>query len=269
MRIMPLLLLPVVATAAPVQTVRTISAVDRPVATTTLPRCAAAALSAPVIRSISTTQDDVVSAVAVGQCLAATPLNPDELYPPPADRPLHASGQHRARFPEDDANIRQCVAKAAQVFHVEPTALYLILDVERGTLGQTSAPNADRSVDIGPMQINSWWLPKLSARGISAQEITNNLCVNIMTGAWIYAQERRHTKTVAEAIARYHSPTPAEQRVYLSLVEKAIDRRLARNAETEKSRACATPSPACSHTSPSSAATSPTPAASTPTFAGT
>jgi len=180
-----------------------------------------------VIRSISTTADTVVSAISVGECLAAAPPRPDETYPAIASSP-HSTGKtiRRRTLPEESQEIRECVAKAADVFRVERSALYLILDVEGGTLGQTSAPNTDGSVDIGQMQVNTWWVPKLAARGITEDQLTNNLCINIMAGAWIYSNERRHSKTVAEAIARYHSPSAKEQRAYLTQVEKAIDQRL-------------------------------------------
>ncbi|MHB8447603.1 MAG: lytic transglycosylase domain-containing protein [Sulfuricaulis sp.] len=267
MRRLALLLLPIAATAAPAPSVRTISAADAPVATASIPPCTANVPASPLIRSVSTTADAIVSPVATGQCLPARPRSATGIYPAP--QPHHAAVARKHRLPEDDAGVRACVAKAAHVFQVEKTALYLILDVERGTIGQTSQPNRDGSVDIGPMQINSWWLPRLRTAGLTEKDIKDDLCLNIMTGAWIYAQERRHTKTEAAAIARYHSPTPAEQRVYLDLIQKAIDRRLVRAEEPKSPSPCATQSPACNPTSTSSAASSRTLAASTPISSGT
>jgi hypothetical protein len=182
---------------------------------------------------------------------------------------LSAKAQRRRALPEDDANIRECVAKAADVFRVEQSALYLILDVEGGTLGQTSAPNTDGTVDIGPMQVNTWWVPSFEARGISRDALQNNLCVNIMAGAWIYAQERRQSKTVAEAIARYHSPSPQHQRIYLGQIEKAIDRRLSAPVlSKETASPCAIGSPTCSVSSTSSSDSSPSASVSERTSSG-
>jgi len=266
-----LVLLPFLANAASPQTVRTISALEQPASSAMADCVGNGGRPVNVIRSISTTSEAVISAVAVGECLAAAPSNPDGTYP--AARPAKhsaSSAPRRRKLPEENEQISTCVAKAADVFHVEKSALYLILDVEGGTLGQTSAPNKDGSVDIGPMQVNEWWVSKLEARGISRDELTNNLCINIMAGAWIYAQERRNSKTVAEAIARYHSPAPLHQRVYLGLIEQAIDRRLQlKPATPETVSPCAIGSTTCNVSSTSSSDTSPKPPVSAPISSGT
>lgn len=250
-------------------TVRTIS--SAPAQEQAAPACDPASLGrkTQVIRSISTASQAIISAVAVGECLAAIDPDPDATYPAVRATASTAKAQRRRAMPEDDANIRECVAKAADVFRVEQSALYLILDVEGGTLGETSAPNTDGTVDIGPMQVNTWWVPKLEARGITRDALQNNLCINIMAGAWIYAQERRQSKTVAEAIARYHSPSPQHQRVYLGQIEKAIDRRLSAPALSKETvTPCAIGSPTCSVSSTSSSDTSPSASASERTSSG-
>ena len=252
-----------------IQTVRTITATPQVTAPADVPVCSDASAARPtsVIRSISTGADEIVSALAVGQCLAGATPRSDETYPGISrDIGIPTAARRRA-LPEDSAEIRECVAKAADTFHVEKSALYLILDVEGGTLGQTSAPNTDGSVDIGPMQINNWWLPKLAARGVTADQVMHNLCINIMAGAWIYANERKDSKTVAEAIARYHSPSRKEQRAYLTQVEKAIDHRLA-TIKPENQPPCPTNAAPCNANSTSSAVTSRAPPSSQPISSG-
>lgn len=134
-------------------------------------------------------------------------------------------------FPEDDPQTRMCVEKASTIFHVETTPLYVILDVEGGTVGENSKPNKDLSYDIGKAQINSQHLGKLAARGIDEATLRNSLCVNIFVQAWLYKDGRSRSKSMAEAIALYHSPTPEVQAVYLQKIEDAIERRQARMAK--------------------------------------
>jgi hypothetical protein len=124
------------------------------------------------------------------------------------------------------------VAKAVTVFpNVEPLALYLILDVEGGTVGLNSLPNKNGTYDIGPAQINSSHLVKLAARGVSQREIRESLCTNILVQAFLYNDARKRAPTVAKAIALYHSPTSHVQLEYLANVEAALARRQQRQTE--------------------------------------
>lgn len=130
-----------------------------------------------------------------------------------------------ARLATDDAGRARCVSEAAARFQVPELALWVLLDVEAGTVGRVSG-NTNGSYDIGPMQINSWWLGRLASRGITEDMILNNLCMNIAVGAWILAQELERHKDLVKAMAHYHSPTPHLQKRYLGLVVGAIDKRL-------------------------------------------
>jgi|SRR5690625_228916 len=130
-----------------------------------------------------------------------------------------------ARLASDDEAKARCVSDAAFQFQVPELALWVLLDVEGGTLGEVSG-NSNGSYDIGPMQINSWWLSRLAKRGITEDMILNNLCMNISVGAWILAQELDRHKDLVKAMAHYHSPTPHHQKRYLGLVVGAIDKRL-------------------------------------------
>lgn len=134
----------------------------------------------------------------------------------------------------------RCIGIAAERFAVPETALWLILDVERGTVGRVSQ-NTNGTVDIGPMQINSWWTEpeRLGRFGITFNDILYDRCLNIFVGAWIFAQEYQREGDVVRAIARYHSPTPHHQHRYLGLIQQAIQRRARRIQSAQASPATA------------------------------
>ncbi|UJJ60651.1 lytic transglycosylase domain-containing protein [Rhodanobacter denitrificans] len=135
-------------------------------------------------------------------------------------------------LPEDDPHVRECVAKATAAFDIEPMPLYLILDVEGGEVGKNSRPNRNGTYDIGKAQINSSHLRNLAARGISEDLLRDDLCVNILVQGWLYKDGLLRSKSPAKAIALYHSPNPAMQRIYLEKIDQAIARRVSRLAAT-------------------------------------
>ncbi|KZC41105.1 hypothetical protein RHOFW510R12_00575 [Rhodanobacter sp. FW510-R12] len=147
---------------------------------------------------------------------------------PPAVKHRPKSRQHR--FPEDDPDVRACVTKAAAVFDIDPIPLYLILDVEGGTVGENSRTNRNGTYDIGKAQINSSHLDQLAARGISEEVLRDDLCVNILVQGWLFKDGLVRSKSLAKAIGLYHSPDPALQRIYLEKIDQAIARRVARPA---------------------------------------
>lgn len=131
-----------------------------------------------------------------------------------------------ATLPSDDPATAACIQTAVQSFQIPELPLWIILDVERGTLGKVSG-NTNGSYDIGPMQINSTWLPRLAKLGVTEDRLLNDLCTNIYVGAWVFTHEyRRFNGDVGKAIAHYHSPTPRHQQRYLGLIQGAIQRRL-------------------------------------------
>jgi hypothetical protein len=58
------------------------------------------------------------------------------------------------------ATIEACIYAAASVYHEPPAVLLILLNVEGGTLGAVSH-NTNGTVDIGPMQVNQLWIPRL------------------------------------------------------------------------------------------------------------
>lgn len=108
----------------------------------------------------------------------------------------------------------ECLDMAAQHYDIRKEILSAVLVVEGGRVGMKSR-NSNGSYDMGPMQINSSWLPELRRRGISEYEVTHDYCTNVLVGAWILARElqsagtpRINTAEYWQAVGRYNSRTP-------------------------------------------------------------
>jgi len=120
-----------------------------------------------------------------------------------------------------------CVDTAATRFRVPPSLIRAILAVEGGRSGAVST-NRNGSFDIGPMQINSIWLPEIEKRGGSLELILHHRCANIHFGAWLLSRElagidpaRLDRATFWRAVGNYHSRTPELNRRYAERVWKA------------------------------------------------
>ena len=122
---------------------------------------------------------------------------------------------------EEQAEVRACMQTASEIVGVPRIALELIYRMEGGRRGQ-SVMNKNGTVDMGPMQINSWWMRKLSEAGFTQAEIRDDICTNVHVSAWILKQEVKRSSDLAEAIARYHSPTPEHQLRYISRVREFL-----------------------------------------------
>lgn len=102
---------------------------------------------------------------------------------------------------------------AAQTYSVPPAVLLGIYQVEGGKVGQEAGPNNNGSYDLGPMQINTVWLPDLANRwGVSVHTarrwVRDDPCTNVGVAAWILRRHLNETGNLSRAIAHYHSKTP-------------------------------------------------------------
>ncbi|MEY2161357.1 lytic transglycosylase domain-containing protein [Rhodanobacter sp. FW106-PBR-LB-2-11] len=203
--------------------VRTIASAA-PIANTVCPEgMTAVTVPQGQIRQVGEGYDDVIGGQPAKACTTGplTPSPPRRLATV-ADPPVRRSTR---KLPESDPAVRKCVARAASAFGIHRLPLYLILDVEAGEVGQVSW-NTNGTYDIGPAQINSWWLPTLAKAGITDTDLRQDLCTNIMVSGWIYARALHRTGSMVKAIALYHSPTEKHQYRYLGMIERAIERRL-------------------------------------------
>lgn len=126
--------------------------------------------------------------------------------------------------------VARCAKSAADELEVPHFMVLLVLDLEGGRVGE-EVTNANGSADVGPMQVNTWWLPRLERLGITREMLRESACVNVYVGTYILKDGLVRHGTLVEALAHYHSPTAGHQARYLRRAVEALDRRLAEVGE--------------------------------------
>jgi hypothetical protein len=137
----------------------------------------------------------------------------------------------------DEAMIEGCLKAAAELHHVPAGVLVLLLSVEAGKMGEVSQ-NTNGTVDIGPMQVNDTWVPKIAGHWGASPDaayraMRDNFCANVEGGAWILRQalDEAHGD-LWKGVALYHSHDPVHKVEYMRLVY-AQAMRLKRESERE------------------------------------
>jgi hypothetical protein len=128
----------------------------------------------------------------------------------------------------DASVLAACLMVAAQTYAVPPGVLLAIMQVEGGRIGQ-EVGNTNGSFDLGPMQVNTVWMPQLAKRwGVSQaqarQWVRDDGCVNMGVSAWILRQRINQTGSLWQGIAGYHSLTPGIGDRYADRVAAAMRR---------------------------------------------
>jgi len=119
--------------------------------------------------------------------------------------------------------IEGCITSASGVYHLPPTVLVILLNVEGGSLGHVSQ-NTNDTVDIGPMQVNQIWLPQLAAHWHATiadayHALRDNFCANVEAGAWILRRGLDEANgNFWEGVGYYHSHDPVHKATYLRAV---------------------------------------------------
>ncbi|MCB1784075.1 MAG: lytic transglycosylase domain-containing protein [Alphaproteobacteria bacterium] len=122
--------------------------------------------------------------------------------------------------------IAACMMLAAQNYSIPPALLVGIYKAEGGRVGQEVA-NTNGSYDLGPMQINTIWIPDLAKKwGISEksahQRVRDDACTNVGVAAWILRNHIDETQSLSMALAHYHSRTPEFGEKYKNRVLKIM-----------------------------------------------
>ncbi|MCD6047028.1 MAG: trbN [Gammaproteobacteria bacterium] len=110
-----------------------------------------------------------------------------------------------------------CINEAAYEYHVPAKLIIAVLNVEQGKVGMANR-NKNGTYDLGPMQINTSWWPKLSQYGISQWDVQNNPCINIKVGAWILSKNIADQSNLLIGIGNYHSLEPIKNSAYTNKI---------------------------------------------------
>ena len=124
--------------------------------------------------------------------------------------------------------ITACLMLAAQTYAVPPAVMLGIYKAEGGKIGQ-EVSNTNGSYDLGPMQINTVWMPELAKEwGVNEktarQWVRDDACTNMNVSAWILKNHYLRTGNMTQAIAHYHSRTPDIGQRYQQRVVRIMER---------------------------------------------
>ena len=114
--------------------------------------------------------------------------------------------------------INQCIHRAASGRPWLAQTLRALRRQEGGWIG-AEVRNSDGSVDLGPMQVNSWWVPRI-ARLMNRSEtqvrswLRDDACFNVDAARWIFLSALPDAKDLWRAVGIHHSPTRWRQMRY-------------------------------------------------------
>lgn len=118
---------------------------------------------------------------------------------------------------------QECMVQVAGKLQLPLAALYGVLYQEGGTPGKVSK-NTNGTYDIGPMQVNSIWLPFFRTNyGITEAQLRNDGCLNVWAGgALLWMEVQRAKGDYWKAIGNYHSRTPIHHDRYKYSIAKKL-----------------------------------------------
>lgn len=124
--------------------------------------------------------------------------------------------------------LAACLLLAAETYSVPSAVLLGIYHVEGGRVGMASA-NSNGTYDLGPMQINTLWIPELAkiwgvSEDTALRWVRDDPCTNTGVAAWILDGHIAETGSLSQAIAHYHSRTPHIGHKYKKRVVASMSR---------------------------------------------
>jgi soluble lytic murein transglycosylase-like protein len=114
-----------------------------------------------------------------------------------------------------------CWEEAAKRYGINPYLLYAVAKTESGLNPSARNRNKNGTYDIGLMQINSSWLPKLRQYGVDEKQLLDP-CTSIHVGAWILAQNMQRFGNSWAAVGAYNSTRPEIGMKYAARVYKNL-----------------------------------------------
>lgn len=137
-----------------------------------------------------------------------------------------------------------CMALSAALNNLPPKILPAIHTVEGGRVGSVSR-NRNGTEDLGVMQINTIWVPRLArATGLRDEEVRarliGNPCFNIVVAGAILRIYLTEAKgDFWRAVGNYHSHTPARNLAYQAKVLNAAVRAMGDDPASRRAMASA------------------------------
>jgi soluble lytic murein transglycosylase-like protein len=116
-----------------------------------------------------------------------------------------------------------CLDDAARYHKVNASLVRAIAQQESGMHAFAVNKNTDGTEDIGLMQINSSWLPKLARYGISRERLFD-ACVNSYVGTWILAANMKQFGPTWKAVGAYNAASANKQLAYANLIYRRLMR---------------------------------------------
>ncbi|GAB4262159.1 MAG: lytic transglycosylase domain-containing protein [Deferrisomatales bacterium] len=105
-----------------------------------------------------------------------------------------------------------CFEEAARLYDLPPLLLRTIAEHESRLDPDAAGWNRDGSVDVGLMQINSWWEDRLGRERWIA--VCTDPCYNVKVGAWILADCLRRHGYTPEGIGCYNAVSSPKRHAY-------------------------------------------------------
>jgi hypothetical protein len=133
-----------------------------------------------------------------------------------------------------EARVAQCIRDAAGGRPWLEHTLWGLRDQEGGWIG-AEVRNTNGSHDLGPLQINSWWVPRMASLLDRSEAdvrywLQYDPCFNADAARWIFLSALRTTGDFWRAVGVYHSPTAWRQRRYAWSVARHMQRRFGGDA---------------------------------------
>ena len=120
----------------------------------------------------------------------------------------------------------QCLLDAAIHYQISPVLIAAMIKTESKHNPKAVNINSSGSEDVGLMQINSEWLPRIAKFGYDRKSLFDP-CINILVGTWVLAQEIRRFGYTWTAVGAYNAGPSREKKsrraAYAHRVFKNLD----------------------------------------------
>ncbi|HUD95854.1 lytic transglycosylase domain-containing protein, partial [Sphingobium sp.] len=129
----------------------------------------------------------------------------------------------------DERRVAHCIRKAAGGQKWLEVTLWGLRDQEGGWIG-AEVRNRNGSHDLGSLQINSWWVPRIAVTlNRSPEDVRHWLrydpCFNANAARWIFVAALASTGSFWKAVGVYHRPSSDGQKRYAHSVAEHLKRR--------------------------------------------